>query len=407
MDVDFDELRKGFDSLEQSDLVQSINNVNKANSVSTSGYSFNVGIYSFNINNYYGQIANIKRKLNKLNNDECLLMRRASEIFNRLLMENTNSDYTPELDNDFINNTSGSPMPLTKDRIILLTYNLSKGTFGQTPEEQIEYFKNNFGYGVDVYNLILTNLNLQNKDVDKINSAYDVSINVDVPELSGNNSNQSFKMSDGRSLEEYLSSVLIPIGVKGTQIWDNYLSKSNYFSLVKNIKSADSYKNYVPDSSEILQKKLDAVKSVYGYSDDQMKTMFSIVGIECVSYKKKMPDNSYVDRPEQDIYRESANVISTVLNRANRDGNYDTWSKDPYKIINIPRQYSALVSDRFWPERETTPDVVKQAVCDVLLSGVPSHDYDSYRSAAFIREHPMKADIIVGDEGNGYFNLSS
>lgn len=190
------------------------------------------------------------------------------------------------------------------------------------------------------------------------------------------------------------------IEVIESKVGDRYDFSKNYRGdLVGDIKTSNYYrnkgedKNYTVDKT-LLNEKIKAVKEIYGLSDDEAKKLFAIVAREDV------PLGSH---SSGQIYYEAANVMSSALNRANSDDYFNVDDRDnPISQLFTPSQYKGALYDKYSKFLNNTPDEVVDAVCDVLLSGVPSHDYNSYHGAGYVDGIPNKVHFVEG--GNNYFN---
>lgn len=202
--------------------------------------------------------------------------------------------------------------------------------------------------------------------------------------------------------DNYLNKNLPSIDVAKTEVGRKYLLDNYRGDLIGDIKSGDYYKNIGADKDftvdkELLNKKVIALKKAYNLSDDDANKLFAIVAREDVPLKTVYSSG--------EIYYEAANVMSSALNRANRTNKYFNVDRDgdPIKQIFAPSQYEGALYSNYSQFLNNTPDEVVDAVCDVLLSGVPSHDRDSYHGAGYVDGRSDKVSYVRG--GNNYFNM--
>lgn len=213
MQVDIEQLKAGMKYLDDngnSYVYQAIKKLNSIDSMSFSNFKFNIGSYTTDINKYFAEIARIKNNLIDLNEKEFGLMTNASETYNYILKINGEGDYSAnDLDAFLISN--GEFGDLTKDKIILLTYNLANGVYGEDNPDIDNLQRNSFmqktGYSAEVYNLIKANLLLQNKT--KFNSAYDVSFNVPVPTLSDDGRITGFEQMENKKYNKAIADMVL------------------------------------------------------------------------------------------------------------------------------------------------------------------------------------------------------
>lgn len=205
-----------------------------------------------------------------------------------------------------------------------------------------------------------------------------------------------------KSFDNYLNKNLPSSDVVLTEVGSNYIIKNYRDDLIGAIKSSDYYKNKGKDKNftvdkDLLNEKVIALKKTYNLSDDDANKLFAIVAREDV------PLNTGYSSGQ--IYYEAANVMSSALNRANRTDKYFNVVRDgdPIKQIFAPSQYEGALYSKYSPFLNKTPDAVVDAVCDVLLSGVPSHDLDSYHGAGYVDGRSDKVNFVKG--GNNYFNM--
>ena len=177
MNVDINEIQRGLKCTgDNSDnLINAKNAFDQISSISMGNFTPFCEDYSSNINDYLAQISRISVKLKKLISDNTDYVFLADSLFRELLQLNG-------VEYDGTGTEFFFPGEFNRDKIIRLTYLLSNGTFGATEEEQKKYLKDHFGYGDDIYNLLKLNLKSQGKD--KIESIYDVTLNVPVPIVS-------------------------------------------------------------------------------------------------------------------------------------------------------------------------------------------------------------------------------
>ncbi len=177
MNVNINEIQKGLNCLEgnSENLENAKNAINQISSISMGNFTPICEDYSSNINDYLAQISHISTKLAKLRSNNTDFVFLANSLFKELLN-------LAGVEYDGTGTEVYFPGEFNRDKIIRLTYLLSNGTFGATEEEQKKYLKDHFGYGDDIYNLLKLNLNSQSKD--KIESIYDVTLNVPVPIVS-------------------------------------------------------------------------------------------------------------------------------------------------------------------------------------------------------------------------------
>lgn len=203
-------------------------------------------------------------------------------------------------------------------------------------------------------------------------------------------------------IDNYLKLNLPSIEVFNSRVGgsDNFLN--NYRrDLIGDIKTRDYYRkkceneNFTIDG-DLLNKKIEALKKAYNLSDDDVNKLFAIVTRE---------DVPLWDHTRGEIYYEAANVMSSALNRANSGKYYNVYDEkgDPIKQLFASNQYEGALYKNYSPYLDKAPDEVKDAVCDVLLSGIPSHDRDSFHGAGYVDGIPNKVTYVNG--GNNYFNL--
>ena len=202
--------------------------------------------------------------------------------------------------------------------------------------------------------------------------------------------------------DNYLNKNLPSIDVVKTAVGKKYILENYRDDLIGNIRESDYYKTKGQDENftvdkELLNSKVEALKKAYNLSDDDANKLFAIVAREDVSLNTGYSSGQ--------IYYEAANVMSSALNRANRTDKYFNVDRDgdPIKQIFAPSQYEGALYSKYSPFLNKTPDAVVDAVCDVLLSGVPSHNLDSYHGAGFVDGRSDKVNFVQG--GNNYFNM--
>lgn len=205
-----------------------------------------------------------------------------------------------------------------------------------------------------------------------------------------------------KSFDNYLNKNLPSSDVVMTEVGRKYIINNYRDDLIGAIKSSDYYKNKGEDKNftvdkKLLNEKVIALKKAYNLSDDDANKLFAIVAREDVSLNTGYSSGQ--------IYYEAANVMSSALNRANRTDKYFNVDRDgdPIKQIFAPSQYEGALYSKYSPFLNKTPDAVVDAVCDVLLSGVPSHNLDSYHGAGFVDGRSDKVNFVQG--GNNYFNM--
>ena len=307
MQVDIDELKEGLKYLGDDYLFNSIKELNQINSISFAGFKFNIGSYSTDINKYFSEIAKIKNQLNRLNEEEFGLMTNASETYNSILKLNGEGDYSADdLDAFLISN--GEFGDLTKDKIILLTYNLATGVYGEDNPDIDNFQRNSFmqktGYSAEVYNLIKANLLLQNKT--KFNSAYDVSFNVPVPTLSDDGRITGFEQMENKKYNKAIA--------------DMVLLNNDFFSDARNgeatYKSGETGNNVLYIYNYLVNN--------FGYTDTGAKAILANMMVE--SYVKPTTKN-----------REGAFGLCQWL--GDRRKNLETYAADNHlDIISIDSQ---------------------------------------------------------------------
>lgn len=240
---------------------------------------------------------------------------------------------------------------------------------GKTDEEISNYFQNQYGFN--------------SKECNDIRANYEYC--------------KLFK-----SFDNYLNMNLPSSDVVMTEVGRKYIINNYRDDLIGAIKSSDYYKKKGEDKDftvdkDLLNEKVIALKKAYNLSDDDANKLFAIVAREDV------PLNTGYSSGQ--IYYEAANVMSSALNRANRTDKYFNVERDgdPIKQIFAPSQYEGALYSKYSPFLNKTPDEVVDAVCDVLLSGVPSHDLDSYHGAGYVDGRDDKVYFVKG--GNNYFNM--
>lgn len=315
-------------------------------------------------NYYVSELNSIKSSLtniiNEIQNDICkpisnILGMMEDDISDNL--EDNNSSYL--FDFDYKNNL-----------IINLSHlygNLKES--GKSDEDIFNSFKNEYGFNSKEYN--------------------DIKVNYEYCKL--------FK-----SFDNYLNKNLPSSDVVMTEVGQKYIINNYRDDLIGAIKSSDYYKNKGEDKNftvdkKLLNEKVIALKKAYNLSDDDANKLFAIVAREDVSLNTGYSSGQ--------IYYEAANVMSSALNRANRTDKYFNVDRDgdPIKQIFAPSQYEGALYSKYSPFLNKTPDAVVDAVCDVLLSGVPSHNLDSYHGAGFVDGRSDKVNFVQG--GNNYFNM--
>lgn len=240
---------------------------------------------------------------------------------------------------------------------------------GKTDEEISNYFQNQYGFN--------------SKECNDIRANYEYC--------------KLFK-----SFDNYLNMNLPSSDVATTVVGQNYVINNYRDDLIGAIKSSDYYKNIGKDKDftvdkKLLNEKVIALKKAYNLSDDDANKLFAIVAREDVPLK--------TDYSSGEIYYEAANVMSSALNRANRTKKYFTsgGAGEPIKQLFDPSQYEGALYRGYSKFLNETPDEVVDAVCDVLLSGVPSHDYDSFYGAGYVNGRRDKETLVRG--GNNYYNM--
>ena len=177
MKVDINEVHRGLECLvdDSDNLINSRNAIEQISSISIGDFTKTCEDYSSDLSLYLIRIDNIYIKLKSIISDNTDFVFKADSLFQDLLK-------LAGVDYDGTGTEAFFPGEFNKDKIIRLTYLLSNGTFGATEEEQKKYLKEHFGYGDDIYDLLKLNLKSQSKD--KIESIYDVTLNVPVPIVS-------------------------------------------------------------------------------------------------------------------------------------------------------------------------------------------------------------------------------
>ncbi len=202
--------------------------------------------------------------------------------------------------------------------------------------------------------------------------------------------------------DNYLNKNLPSIDVAKTEVVRKYLLDNYRGDLIGGIKSSNYYKekglgkDFTVDK-ELLNKKVIALKEAYNLSDDDANKLFAIVTREDVSLNTGYSSGQ--------IYYEAANVMSSALNRANRTKKYFTFggAGEPIKQLFDPSQYEGALYSNYNQFLNSPPDAVVDAVCDVLLSGVPSHDYDSFYGSGYVNGRRGKESFVPN--GNNYYNM--
>lgn len=204
-----------------------------------------------------------------------------------------------------------------------------------------------------------------------------------------------------KMFDNYLNKNLPSVDVINSKVGQKYIFDNYRDDLIGNIRASDYYKTKGKDENftvdkELLNSKVEALKKTYNLSDYDAKKLFAIVAREDVPLSKYS---------NGEIYYEAANVISSALNRANRTDKYFNVARDgdPIKQLFAPSQYEGAMEGKYNQFLDNTPDAVVDAVCDVLLSGIPSHDYDSYHGSGYVDGRSDKVNLLSG--GNNYFNM--
>ena len=202
--------------------------------------------------------------------------------------------------------------------------------------------------------------------------------------------------------DNYLNKNLPSIDVAKTEVVRKYLLDNYRGDLIGGIKSSNYYKEKglgkdFTVNKELLNKKVIALKEAYNLSDDDANKLFAIVTREDVSLNTGYSSG--------EIYYEAANVMSSALNRANRTKKYFTsgGAGEPIKQLFDPSQYEGALYSKYKQFLNSPPDEVVDAVCDVLLSGVPSHDYDSFYGSGYVNGRRGKESFVPN--GNNYYNM--
>lgn len=207
--------------------------------------------------------------------------------------------------------------------------------------------------------------------------------------------------------DNYLNKNLPSIDVAKTEVVRKYLLDNYRGDLIGGIKSSNYYKEKglgekglgkdFTVNKELLNKKVIALKEAYNLSDDDANKLFAIVTREDVSLNTGYSSG--------EIYYEAANVMSSALNRANRTKKYFTsgGAGEPIKQLFDPSQYDGALYSKYKQFLNSPPDEVVDAVCDVLLSGVPSHDYDSFYGSGYVNGRRGKESFVPN--GNNYYNM--
>ncbi len=210
-----------------------------------------------------------------------------------------------------------------------------------------------------------------------------------------------------KTFDNYLNKNLPSIDVAKTEVVRKYLLDNYRGDLIGGIKSSNYYKEKglgekglgkdFTVNKELLNKKVIALKEAYNLSDDDANKLFAIVTREDVSLNTGYSSG--------EIYYEAANVMSSALNRANRTKKYFTsgGAGEPIKQLFDPSQYEGALYSKYKQFLNSPPDEVVDAVCDVLLSGVPSHDYDSFYGSGYVNGRRGKESFVPN--GNNYYNM--
>ena len=205
-----------------------------------------------------------------------------------------------------------------------------------------------------------------------------------------------------KSFDNYLNKNLPSSDVVMTEVGQKYIINNYRDDLIGDIKSSDYYKNKGEDKDftvdkKLLNEKVIALKEAYNLSDDDANKLFAIVAREDVSLNTGYSSGQ--------IYYEAANVMSSALNRANRTNKYFTFggAGEPIKQLFDPSQYEGALYNKYNQFLNSPPDAVVDAVCDVLLSGVPSHDYDSFYGSGYVNGRRGKESFVPN--GNNYYNM--
>lgn len=210
-----------------------------------------------------------------------------------------------------------------------------------------------------------------------------------------------------KTFDNYLNKNLPSIDVAKTEVVRKYLLDNYRGDLIGGIKSSNYYKEKglgekglgkdFTVNKELLNKKVIALKEAYNLSDDDANKLFAIVTREDVSLNTGYSSG--------EIYYEAANVMSSALNRANRTKKYFTsgGAGEPIKQLFDSSQYEGALYSKYKQFLNSPPDEVVDAVCDVLLSGVPSHDYDSFYGSGYVNGRRGKESFVPN--GNNYYNM--
>ena len=210
-----------------------------------------------------------------------------------------------------------------------------------------------------------------------------------------------------KTFDNYLNKNLPSIDVAKTEVVRKYLLDNYRGDLIGGIKSSNYYKEKglgekglgkdFTVNKELLNKKVIALKEAYNLSDDDANKLFAIVTREDVSLNTGYSSG--------EIYYEAANVMSSALNRANRTKKYfaSGGAGEPIKQLFDPSQYEGALYSKYKQFLNSPPDEVVDAVCDVLLSGVPSHDYDSFYGSGYVNGRRGKESFVPN--GNNYYNM--
>lgn len=275
MQVDIEKLKCGMKYLDDngnSYAYQALKKIYQVDSMSFSSFKFSIGSYSTDINVYLYETNVIRDLLINLNHYEVLLMSNASDTYNEILRLNGDGDYSGNEMHAFLIR-SGFSDNLTKDEIILLTYNLANGLYGENSSDVNNLQRDNFmqktGFSADVYYLIKANLEMQKKS--KFDSPYDVSFNVAVPIISDDGHITGFEPTQNNRFNKVFAELVV--------------SNNDFFSNSRN--SGATYKS-VETGKNVLYIYNYLVNN-FGYTDTGAKAILANMMVE--SYVKPTTEN--------------------------------------------------------------------------------------------------------------------